>query len=164
MFRFGLKNLRRLKEVEPVELRRITLLVGRNSSGKSTFLSRLAVVAAIINDAHIRPHLLVWHSVDFGSFQNAISDNDLKKVMSFSFGFDDVEVEPPYWSYSFANEGVRKYRDVQFEVRITNDDREGVVVQSMVVSYDGERHRFAVNASPHGHVSSLTLRWSRALS
>ena len=36
--KFGIKNLRRLRNVPPIELKPITLLVGRNSSGKSSFL------------------------------------------------------------------------------------------------------------------------------
>ena len=34
----GIKNLRSLKNVEQIEIKPITILVGRNSSGKSTFL------------------------------------------------------------------------------------------------------------------------------
>lgn len=157
MFSFGLTNLRRLKVVQPVELRRITLLVGRNSSGKSTFLRALPLLRQSLMTRTSAPILWFGGLVDFGSFKNAISDNDPKKAMSFSFGFDDVRVSQPYWASLSYDDDERQYTGVQFEVRLISDERYGVVVQSIVISHGNKPSRFVVNATPSGRIDSLTL-------
>ena len=42
--KYGICNFRRLEKVEPIEFKRITILVGRNSSGKSSYLRSLLLL------------------------------------------------------------------------------------------------------------------------
>ena len=44
MKKIGFKNFRRFKELEPLELGEITLMVGKNNSGKSTLIKAILLV------------------------------------------------------------------------------------------------------------------------
>ncbi len=100
MFRFGIENLRRLKSVGPVDIRPITLLVGRNSSGKSTFLRTFPLIRQSLVTRTSAPILWYGDFVDFGNFDNIVSDNDVSKSIKFSFGIDSVFSGHRLW---FAN-------------------------------------------------------------
>jgi hypothetical protein len=71
------KNLRSISDSGPIPIRPITLLVGKNGSGKSSFLRILPMLRQSV-ESRTRGQLL-WFgdSVDFGSFGNAVkSDSD----------------------------------------------------------------------------------------
>jgi hypothetical protein len=79
-----------LKSVEPIEVRRITVLVGRNSSGKSTFLRAMPLLRQSVL-TRLRSPILWWvEDVDFGTFEGAVYRNDVKLPIRFSFGMDAV--------------------------------------------------------------------------
>lgn len=81
MIRFGVKNLRRLKAVDPVSIKPITVLVGRNSSGKSTFLRSFPLLRQSIATRSSSPILWYGDLVDFGSFQEVVSDKELNETI-----------------------------------------------------------------------------------
>lgn len=72
---FGVKNLRCLVDTGPVPIRPITVLVGRNSSGKSTFLRAFPLLRQSVETRRNTP--ILWygdeHPVDFGSLKDAAS-------------------------------------------------------------------------------------------
>ncbi len=67
-----IKNLRRLVDTGLVKLKPITLLVGANSSGKSTFLRVLPLFKQSVNAKIIGPILWYGREVDFGSYSTAL--------------------------------------------------------------------------------------------
>lgn len=84
----GADNLRALRMDEPIELRRLLFLVGRNGIGKST-LARVFPLLRQSSGSRTREPLLWWErdQVDFGSFAESLrrGAND----MTFTFGFTD---------------------------------------------------------------------------
>ena len=100
MFRFGLHNLRRLRDVPITEIKPITLLVGRNSSGKSTFLRSFPLIRQSLMTRIRSPILWYGESVDFGSFEGSVFMNDTTLPISFKFGLDDIgliDTRPSYY-------------------------------------------------------------------
>jgi hypothetical protein len=89
-FKFGLKNLRRLKDVSPLEIRPLTLLVGKNSSGKSSFLRTFPLLRQSTIIRSSAPVLWYGALVDFGNFETAVSDNDIQRDIVFSYVLSDV--------------------------------------------------------------------------
>lgn len=84
-----IENVRSLKDTGTVSLPPVTLLVGQNSSGKSTFLRTFPLIKQSISKRTDGP--LLWAGdvddyVDFGSFSEALT-NDGAESMSFHFGF-----------------------------------------------------------------------------
>lgn len=88
-FSYSIKNLRRLSSTPPVEIRPITILLGRNSVGKSTFLRSLPLLRQSIETRSSAPVLWFGDYVDFGDFKSAVSDKDLGKCIEFSFELTD---------------------------------------------------------------------------
>lgn len=86
-----IQNVRSLKDTGEVPLSPITLLVGENSSGKSTFLRTFPLIRQSISKRTDGP--ILWAGdvddyVDFGSFEEAVT-NDGSENMTLSFSFED---------------------------------------------------------------------------
>lgn len=90
---FSLKNLRRLKSVKPIEIRPITVLLGRNSVGKSTFLRSFPLFRQSIETKSSAPVLWYGDFVDFGDFRSAVADRDSSSVIEFSFTIEDTVIQ-----------------------------------------------------------------------
>ena len=95
-----IQNIRSLRDTGDIALTPITLLVGENSSGKSTFLRTFPLLKQSIRKRTDGP--LLWAGdmddyVDFGSFKETITNNDITKEISFSFSFI---LEPKYHTRS----------------------------------------------------------------
>lgn len=86
----GVDNLRSLRMEQPVELRRLTLLAGRNGIGKSTF-ARVFPLLRQSAGRRKREPILWWvrDEVDFGGFDVAVRRGS--EDMVFSLGFHDLD-------------------------------------------------------------------------
>lgn len=83
---FGVKNLRCLTDTGLVDLKPITLLVGRNSSGKSTFLRALPLLRQSVENPRRSP--ILWSHrtfVDFASLETAVNERHPEAGITFSF-------------------------------------------------------------------------------
>jgi len=88
---FRVRNLRSLQDSGQIQLKPITVLVGRNSTGKSTF-ARLFPLLRQSAEAAKRGPLLWWgRLVDFGSFEQSVNRLSEKKNigLDFSVSFDE---------------------------------------------------------------------------
>jgi hypothetical protein len=119
MLSFGVSNLRRLKLVPPVELKPITILVGRNSSGKSTFLRTFPLLRQSLMTRTSSPVLWYGDLVDFGSFDTSVTDNASSEPISFSFVMDELSVEGPRSRYRRQSQEPPTYKGVHFDVSIS---------------------------------------------
>jgi predicted ATPase len=83
---FGVKNLRCLADTGLVPIRPITVLVGRNSSGKSTFLRAFPLLRQSVETARNSP-ILWYHEryVDFGSLADAANNELREPSVTFQF-------------------------------------------------------------------------------
>lgn len=93
-----IKNFRSLKDTGMQTLSPITILVGQNSSGKSTFLRAFPLLKQSISKRTSGP--ILWAGdvddyVDFGSFQETVT-NDGSNEISFRFKFDLSELGNEY--------------------------------------------------------------------
>jgi predicted ATPase len=119
MLKFGVSNLRLLKFVPPIELKPITILVGRNSSGKSTFLRAFPLLRQSLMTRTSSPVLWYGDLVDFGSFDISVTDNVPNEPISFSFVIDKITLENRrfYWSRDRKKQ-LQTYQGVHFQVSI----------------------------------------------
>jgi predicted ATPase len=76
-----------------VELCPITILVGRNSSGKSTFLRALPLLKQSVATRTSAPILWYGDWVDFGDFNKAVYNNNEKERISFFFGAKNLKTQ-----------------------------------------------------------------------
>ena len=82
----SINNLRSLNGGK-VSIKPITVLVGKNSSGKSSFLRVFPLLRQSVESNTIGPILWYGKYVDFGAFSEAINRNSESKNIKFSFNF-----------------------------------------------------------------------------
>jgi predicted ATPase len=131
VLKLGLKNFRRLRAVEPIDIKPITILLGKNSSGKSSFLRALPLLKQSILTRSNAPVLWYGDFVDFGSFQTTVTDNDLTKHLTITYVLDNVSDRDATGPLSFQtyDEDIEtgafvefKATQVQVETELTGDD------------------------------------------
>ncbi|MGR3184825.1 AAA family ATPase [Bacillus subtilis] len=89
MKKIKIKNLRSLVDTGYIELKPLTIVVGKNSSGKSTFIRSLPLIKQTVETRTKDP--ILWYSnrlVDFGSFKESINRTNTNGNINFSFEFD----------------------------------------------------------------------------
>lgn len=82
---YSVANLRRLTSMPEVELRPITILLGKNSVGKSTFLRSFPLLRQSIETKSSAPVLWYGDYADFGNFRGAVTNNEENRSIKFSF-------------------------------------------------------------------------------
>jgi len=97
------RNLRCLSDTGQIPIRPITILVGRNSSGKSTFLRVFPLLRQSVETATASP--ILWNRpryVDFGALANAINHRATSRSVTFEFSvrlpenaYITLETPPP---------------------------------------------------------------------
>ncbi|VWD04046.1 hypothetical protein BLA18112_04193 [Burkholderia lata] len=112
-----LKNLRALTDTGFIGLKPITLLVGKNSVGKSTFARVFPLLRQSIEENRKAPLLWWGKYVDFGTFSDAVNRSSPEKDIKFGFRFfvpkDDKSIKA-------AQISMPRFRgDVTFDVEIT---------------------------------------------
>lgn len=123
---YGLKNLRSLEVTPLLPLRPITILVGRNSAGKSTFLRSFSLLRQSLEARSSAPILWYGEYVDFGDFSAAVSYRDAKRDVSFCFEVSDFETRGPdeymifFDGFGYPRPGQRKifYQKVKLLVSL----------------------------------------------
>ncbi len=80
-----IKNLRILEDTGYIDLKPITLLLGGNSCGKSTFLRTLPLIRQSVETKTTGTILWFGDFVDFGSYQEAINKDKASDGISLSF-------------------------------------------------------------------------------
>jgi len=69
--RVKIRNLRNLNMSENIEINRLNIVVGKNSSGKSSFLRFFPLMKQSVETKSVSPVLWYGNYVDFGSFEEA---------------------------------------------------------------------------------------------
>lgn len=80
-----IKNLRSLQDTKYIDINKINILVGQNSSGKSTYLRFFPLLKQSIETDSIGSILWYGNLVDFGSFKEALSRYSDTEQISFGF-------------------------------------------------------------------------------
>jgi len=81
----GVKNLRSIYMAKPVKLTPITILVGRNSAGKSTFARTFPLLRQSCEAKTRAPILWFGDRTDFGSFKESIRKGNGVDNIEFNF-------------------------------------------------------------------------------
>lgn len=140
MLRFGLDNIRRLRHVPPIEIRPITLLVGKNSSGKSTFLRMFPLLRQSLTTRTSSPILWYGDLVDFGTFKSVISDGE-EESMSLSFGVDEYAISARTHPLEYRYQPRRRAKQpVDVKLTISGDDEKTSLSQMSFVYQAGDVH------------------------
>ena len=86
-----IENLRSLQDTGMIKLSPLTILLGNNSSGKSTFLRAFPLLKQSFQEKILGPISFFGSLVDFGNFDTAIMRNNNNNTISISLSFDISE-------------------------------------------------------------------------
>lgn len=147
-----MKNFRSLKDTGMQKLSPITILVGENSSGKSTFLRAFPLLKQSISKRTSGP--ILWAGdvndyVDFGSFKETVT-NDKSKEITFGFKFDVSDLGLDYGFLSlgyFLGEEKKKSREKEYTIRYEmtlKSIRSNDVVTGLSLSINDTRIDFSI--------------------
>ncbi len=134
---FRLKNIKSFKDSGEINIKPITILVGKNSSGKSSLLRFPAVLAQTANYPGKNPPLSFFGDyLDFGNFEDIVFGKDQKQSISFSIGYlidiCDSKLQRSHSKLVFKKEDIRK---VTIEVSIERED-DSVIIGSVSLFAD----------------------------
>lgn len=146
-----LRNLRSFAnddDVPYIDLKPITVLIGKNSSGKSSFLRSLPLLRQSVEANTTGP--ILWYSsyVDFGAFSEARNFNNKENIIFFDFKIQvDLNARRNSISY-FHNIGKisssEKFNAV-IEVGVTETNNKTILKTLMLKIYDKE-YKFIFNS------------------
>ncbi|GJD29229.1 hypothetical protein PMNALOAF_0461 [Methylobacterium adhaesivum] len=158
MLKYGFTNLRRLETVEPVEIRPITLLIGRNSSGKSTFLRTIPLFRQSINTKTSSPILWFGDLVDFGSYDISVTSGMVDREMSFTFVLDDVQVVTGgnIFYYRYSPPIVNSYENVRCKISIAPVERR-TRISNIEIELSNEKTNIALSFDEDGVLTSFNV-------
>jgi predicted ATPase len=152
MHSLRLRNLRSIVDSGDLELRRITLLVGKNSSGKSTYLRALPLIKQSVRTRSTSPILWYGDYVDFGSFNEVHTKARQDEPISFGFGFQKLRVRVS-GTYEYRSQ-IRIIGSAYSEVNLGESD--GLTkLRSYRVVVDEDELYFELDS--RGAVSSLLV-------
>lgn len=101
----GVKNLRSLKDIGMVEIKPITVLVGKNSSGKSSFLRLFPLLKQTLEAKTAEPILWYGKYVDFGDYDLSRTHSETADI-ELRFDLELSNILPRY--YTARNRDVSK--------------------------------------------------------
>ena len=117
---FSVANLRSIKESGEIELKPLTVLLGKNSCGKSSLLQVLPLMKQTISKKRKDPILWFDKYVDFGSFKNSISSQSDQKNDSIKFTFSPSGTTRLRKTFKIKNVPLIK---IEFEIKINRFER-----------------------------------------
>jgi predicted ATP-dependent endonuclease of OLD family len=162
-----IENLRSLADTGFIDLKPVTLLLGQNSSGKSTFLRCFPLLRQSVEARTTGPILWYGRFVDFGSFSEAIRTSEQSQhiILHFRFTISPKTIDPRI----FLRRNTLEPSDlpVDFSLMIAGDDDEGSSqVSEILIKFaiehtinlhfdqDGRVNRFIVNQSDFSQIGS----------
>ncbi|EEI7951961.1 AAA family ATPase, partial [Salmonella enterica] len=81
----GIQNFRSFVDRTFIDIKPITVFVGKNSSGKSSLLRTFPLLRQSVEENTTGPILWYGRYVDFGDFTDVLSRNTENKEITFSF-------------------------------------------------------------------------------
>ncbi len=89
-----IKNFKSLEDVE-IEMNQLTFLFGPNSSGKSSFIKAMMFLEKNLNPINVGETIYkLSDDVDLLSFSEIVTNNDIKKIVSFELEIEDEYLFP----------------------------------------------------------------------
>jgi len=104
-YSLGVKDLRCLCDTGFIDISPITILVGKNSAGKSTFARIFPLLRQSAEEEKRSPILWFGRRVDFGNFETAINRRSTSNKIEFSFR---LSIEPTLDHRRYSNPEIKE--------------------------------------------------------
>ena len=159
---FRIQNLRSIKDSGDIKLKPIMILLGANSSGKSTFLRSFPLFTQSVDKKLRGP--IAWFDtsfVDFGDFKTAKNKYaDESDGISFYYRFNRIMYSPRFHRYYYndiesLDSDDMKTGDVMFTL---HEDGKGTYIKTFSINLVNSHYQLEIddrNGSVHFHNSSV---------
>lgn len=165
-----IKNVRSIIDSGEIELRKINVLLGKNSSGKSSFLRLFPMLKESARNELRGPILWFDDNYDFGGFSNTLSRHASSKDdllrLDFSWAPSNDEVKPSIHFRSIYDFLIGDISNVKLNMGIGKRHDDVVLVElgisvdrmSVLISQENESNnlRLVVNGRD---ITSFSLEW-----
>ena len=136
-----LQNLRSIKDTEYITIKKMNILLGKNSSGKSTFLRTFPLLKQSVKNSLRGP--LLWFdssSVDFGDYdiaKNKYVDPNEKIKFGFRFSFGKLKERQSYRDHYYRQSFMTSvfFKDLSLEISIAKDAK-GTYINNITLLID----------------------------
>jgi predicted ATPase len=151
-------NFRSITDTDIVKIMPITILVGKNSAGKSTFARSFPLIRQSTETKKRAPILWFGDRVDFGSFDESLSRNAQNKKIEFTFGLrmnDDVNLP-------IKKNRRRTPRDLKAQVTLEIGKKSDGSSYASFVEIQAFGYEVSLNLSDDGGLENLKIdseRW-----
>ena len=165
-----IQNLRSIKDSTNIVLRPIVILLGANSSGKSTFLRSFPLFTQSVNKRLREP--IAWFDnslVDFGDYKTA-KNKYVDEEEGISFSFDFSFSNPPFLHFQYLYRGIDtiSYEELSsgnlyFELK---GDHRGTYIRKIKIRTVNSVFRLEVddrNAEVHYYINDAKIEFSEKL-
>ena len=124
MEKISVKNYRSILESGEIDIRPLTVILGKNSAGKSSFIRLFPLLKQTL-ERKISDTLL-WYGdyVDFGDFQNTVSKQRVDEPIEISFSV--MTYRRYYGRYSRRNDGDEFLAKIELSIREKYIERVGI--------------------------------------
>lgn len=150
------RNLRSLKDTDRVLLRPLTILLGENSCGKSTFLRTFPLLRQSAESSTRSSILWFGKYVDFGDFDEALIREEGAKEIAFEFGL----TVPSGIYYGPARHMFRSKSHFESKIyislRLASLGKDGLT-RTAGVDLEIDGNSIKIDISEAGKISSITV-------
>lgn len=144
--KLGIKNLRSLKDTGMLEINNFTFLLGKNSSGKSTFLRTFPLLRQSVETNTKGPILWYGSYVDFGDFKTALNDITEENSITFSFSINIDTKRLPNNLFIQKNDSLKEIQECLIEL-ILEQSKDGfsTTITKMSLSFLSNKVDIEIN-------------------
>lgn len=119
----GLQNFRSFVDKTFIELKPITVFVGKNSSGKSSLLRTFPLLRQSVEENTTGPILWYGRFVDYGDFTDVLSRNSENKEITFSFSLSVPSDLLQRYAYYRFNDQEKQSSNINTELTVYSKDK-----------------------------------------
>ena len=148
-----IKNFRSFKDMEYIDIKPITILIGRNSAGKSSFLRTFPMLKQSFEERTRSPILLYGNYIDFGSYQDIkpnFIENNMDDNYELGFIFDkNIFIDINRYSMRKTLErityGSKEFFDIEFNIIFEEDKKELLHIKELTYFLEKNEIKFKLN-------------------
>ncbi|WP_350998102.1 AAA family ATPase [Shewanella sp. TB7-MNA-CIBAN-0143] len=132
-----IKGLKSLADTGYIQIKPLTVLLGENSSGKSTFLRTFPLFRQSLSAITRGPILWFGAFVDFGSYENVLSKFSVNNSITFGFKtqiLNSRKHQPPYFRRMFG--GLEGDYELEFTIKGDSLNKNAEITQLKIVNSD----------------------------
>lgn len=154
---FRMKNIKGFVDSGDIELKPLTLIIGQNSSGKSSIVRFPLVLKQTFMDDSMAPLLFYGKSIDYGNYRDVVFQHRAQLPIVFSVTLPANDLARHLVMSREEKNGLGDFQQFQVEVEIVQDAAEMLMVKTFsVCGMPGGQTIFRLELTSDGQTYALT--------